>query len=239
MMSNLRTFVRFASTQSKIEYYKLLEIPPEATLTEIREAYFKKAKKLHPDINPSEDAKKQFALIQEAYKTLADKDRRIGYDRNYAAETVFKRDNIVPETEKETKIRLEKKREDSDFFHKTKKEALPTSVWTFKDEFGTGARIIKVDSRISRAKEVDPAIAEAEFKNSAPYKIRQKISLGIIKTFKLSPASGDNLDIYKALRSAGFYAGFIAFCFIIYNMHRWRLQNELSTKAVKLRELQS
>ena len=69
------------AAKSKSEHYQVLEVPPNATLTEIREAYYRKVKICHPDINPSEEAKRQFTIVQEAYKILSNVDRRIGYDR--------------------------------------------------------------------------------------------------------------------------------------------------------------
>ena len=69
------------TAKSKSEHYQVLDVPPNATLTEIREAYYRKVKICHPDINPSEEAKRQFTIVQEAYKILSNVDRRIGYDR--------------------------------------------------------------------------------------------------------------------------------------------------------------
>ena len=69
------------AVKSKSEHYQVLEVPPNATVTEIREAYYRKVKSCHPDINPSEEAKAQFTLVQEAYKILTNVDKRIGYDR--------------------------------------------------------------------------------------------------------------------------------------------------------------
>ena len=94
------------ATKSKVEYYQALEIPPNATLTEVREAYFRKVKDCHPDINPSEEAKKQFASVQEAYKTLSNVDKRIGYDRtivNSKSASVKSKEGfeVPPETKEE------------------------------------------------------------------------------------------------------------------------------------------
>ena len=38
------------------------------------------AKKYHPDLNPSKDASKKFAEINEAYETLGDENKRKLYD---------------------------------------------------------------------------------------------------------------------------------------------------------------
>ena len=55
---------------SKREHYETLGVPPNATLTEIREAYFRQVKILHPDVNTTPEAKIKFAIVQEAYKIL-------------------------------------------------------------------------------------------------------------------------------------------------------------------------
>ena len=77
------------AAKSKSEHYQVLDVPPNATLTEIREAYYRKVKICHPDINPSEEAKRQFSIVQEAYKILSNVDRRIGYDRYIAAAAFY------------------------------------------------------------------------------------------------------------------------------------------------------
>ena len=51
-------------------YYRILELPTSATKEEIKRAYRKRAKELHPDINPSRDAHEQFILLTEAYEYL-------------------------------------------------------------------------------------------------------------------------------------------------------------------------
>jgi DnaJ-class molecular chaperone len=44
--------------------YYILEVPRTATIKEVKKAYFHKAKKYHPDLNPNnESAKKMFIEI--------------------------------------------------------------------------------------------------------------------------------------------------------------------------------
>jgi hypothetical protein len=52
------------------KYYEILGISKESTLTEIKKAYRKKAKQLHPDVNKSADAHEEFVSLTEAYEYL-------------------------------------------------------------------------------------------------------------------------------------------------------------------------
>src|SRR4029078_5533448 len=64
-----------------MDLYVLLGIEREATLEDIKRAYRRLARRLHPDINPGDRAAEQrFRQIAEAYETLSDPDRRRRYD---------------------------------------------------------------------------------------------------------------------------------------------------------------
>lgn len=121
---------------SKSEYYKVLGIAPDATLTEIREAYFRKVKIYHPDINPSPEAKEKFEEVHEAYKILGNIDRRVGYDRKYkeSSRTRSVKDVVEPETVEERLNIVKKMAEDNEIYLKKRKELAPDRVWTQFDE---------------------------------------------------------------------------------------------------------
>ncbi len=56
-----------------MDFYVLLGLGREATLTEIRRAYRRLARKYHPDINPGDRAAEAFfQSVVEAYETLND-----------------------------------------------------------------------------------------------------------------------------------------------------------------------
>ncbi|XP_054851226.1 dnaJ homolog subfamily C member 4 isoform X2 [Eublepharis macularius] len=63
-------------------YYDLLGIKQDATLEEVKQAFFRKSKKLHPDSDPSNpDLHSQFVKLHEAYKVLSKESSRRCYDR--------------------------------------------------------------------------------------------------------------------------------------------------------------
>ncbi len=63
------------------DYYKTLGVRRDASQDEIRKAYRGLARKLHPDVNPSPDAKTKFQEVQAAFDVLNDAQKREMYDR--------------------------------------------------------------------------------------------------------------------------------------------------------------
>jgi curved DNA-binding protein len=64
-----------------IDYYKVLGIDKKASNEDIKKAYRKLARKLHPDLNPNDkEANKKFQQINEANEVLSDPEKRKKYD---------------------------------------------------------------------------------------------------------------------------------------------------------------
>jgi len=65
-----------------IDYYEVLGTKKTATEEEIKNAYRKLARKLHPDLNPNDkDANKKFQQLNEANEVLSDPVKRKKYDQ--------------------------------------------------------------------------------------------------------------------------------------------------------------
>jgi Ca-activated chloride channel family protein len=62
------------------DYYSILGIARNATIEEIRQAYFEAAQKLHPDKNTAAGETELFLGAQQAYEVLSNPNRRAQYD---------------------------------------------------------------------------------------------------------------------------------------------------------------
>ena len=62
------------------DYYADLGVSREATADEIKRAYRRKARQLHPDVNPGAEAEEQFKRVSQAYDVLSDDTKRRSYD---------------------------------------------------------------------------------------------------------------------------------------------------------------
>jgi curved DNA-binding protein len=65
-----------------VDYYKTLGLSKNASADDIKKAYRKLARKLHPDLNPNDkEAHKKFQQINEANEVLSDPEKRKKYDQ--------------------------------------------------------------------------------------------------------------------------------------------------------------
>ena len=67
---------------AKRDYYEVLGVDRDADEADIKKAFRKLARELHPDVNPGDpQAAERFREVAEAYEVLSDADTRARYDR--------------------------------------------------------------------------------------------------------------------------------------------------------------
>jgi molecular chaperone DnaJ len=63
------------------DLYELLGVARDADAETIKKAYRKRARQLHPDVNPDPEAQAAFQEVGRAYEVLSDPQKRAAYDR--------------------------------------------------------------------------------------------------------------------------------------------------------------
>ena len=78
-MSNISEITRILKAK---DYYEILHASKDSlNLQQIKKHFHKSARLVHPDMNDKSDSsKKAFSLLNEAYDTLSDQEKRTRYD---------------------------------------------------------------------------------------------------------------------------------------------------------------
>ena len=63
------------------DYYDVLGVPRDASDTDVKKAFRRLARELHPDVSVAADTEHRFREVAEAYEVLSDPERRQTYDR--------------------------------------------------------------------------------------------------------------------------------------------------------------
>jgi molecular chaperone DnaJ len=71
-------------------YYQIIGVERDASLTEIKRAFRRLAHQYHPDVCDEPDAEEKFKIISEAYEVLADDTKRADYDMSGGAKEMYK-----------------------------------------------------------------------------------------------------------------------------------------------------
>lgn len=129
------------------DLYQVLGVKRGATLTEIKKAYRKLAKKYHPDMNPNDlEAARKFEKVTQAYTILSDQEKREKYEREQQTQTTREKS-----TAKDTQTKNYQKRGDKNpnqmnfgeefeqFFGFNPKTKEPASTQEDKNSFDTSA----------------------------------------------------------------------------------------------------
>jgi len=92
--SGSRLLSQSSAHRSNLNHYETLGVKPNASLEEIKHAFFDKSKKLHPDSDPSNPGLHgQFVELNDAYRVLSKELSRKEYDlklsRHYARSQAF------------------------------------------------------------------------------------------------------------------------------------------------------
>ncbi|MEK6623964.1 MAG: DnaJ domain-containing protein [Bdellovibrionota bacterium] len=69
-----------------IDPYAVLGVSKDTSIDEIKRAYRKLAKKLHPDINPGKDAERRFKEVSHAYELIGTAEAKTMFDRGETEE---------------------------------------------------------------------------------------------------------------------------------------------------------
>ncbi len=201
-------------------YYEVLGVSEDATPTEIREAYYKGAKDLHPDVNPTEEAKDDFELLKEAFTTLKDVELRRNYDKIHAATFEKTVDDLAEDLETQW---MAKRRVQP---HKYWSERALTTVSLTRDLRARGRLPIALSERGKR--KLPLTITQEVKADSEPFLPKSYLRLKAA----LSRPDDDPYQKHKTALSVGFFIALL----IVAHIFRDK-KEEMNTEMPTLRQM--
>jgi len=107
------------------DYYDILGINKNASQEEIKKAYKKLAKKVHPDLNKKDSkATEKFILLKQAYETLLDPVKRKQYDRLEEEEEEIEENEEEDMDEEEAEMKEEEEEEEEEEIEEEKAKVI-------------------------------------------------------------------------------------------------------------------
>ncbi len=105
-------------------YYKILDVPRDASQRDIKKAYRMTAKKYHPDVTLFDKTYAQEKLVEvnEAYAVLSDEERRRQYDAKFYQETFSFEEELSPQPAENMEERDGKPGGTQSAYHQTAEE---------------------------------------------------------------------------------------------------------------------
>ena len=76
------------------DYYRIMGLPRNASIEDIKTVYKKLAKEFHPDINKTPEAEAKMKEVNEAYGILGDVNKKASYDRLINPPMIFKNPTV-------------------------------------------------------------------------------------------------------------------------------------------------
>ena len=165
---------RFDAILSETNFYKIFDVPKEATILEIKKAYHKLTLSYHPDKNQTEKAAAIFKKVSDAYTTLNNPKQRNIYDYN-----IIK--NKEPKEESEIRIKRQTMEETA-----LRERSIIVSSNRYNESLNQKMAAAKKEKAAKEAKE--QATREAMKKNSeirAKNKERRTARMQTVKDFLL------------------------------------------------------
>lgn len=92
------------------DYYHILRIQPTATSREIKKAYRKRSRKLHPDRHPEKDTTAKLQRVERAWEILGDPERKREYDTAKEGERGANQEEAAPEMNSKKRKHREEER---------------------------------------------------------------------------------------------------------------------------------